>query len=580
MPSLLARTPPLAAAVPRPRLGWLADAVLGLAAAFALQRALQFSDDAVCAVINLGLFAAPLLLMLVLSGRVRVALATATLFTVLLWGLGELKREYFGERLALLDFLFLSEPANWGIVERYPLLQAASAGYLALALLLLVPALGSLRGAPVATPFRVLAGGLLVAWGTFAWQHRHQHDWEVFRDDAECGPLKTCGVMSRLLFSYNVFEQPPARPGGDPSRFAALLAARPAPGVRPAAARPDVVLWLHESSFDPRQYRIDGARWPALPMYEPGPQTWAHGALRVHTYGGKTWLSEFSALTGLLPDDFGPRRSTVFNSVAPYTRDNLVRRFRDSGYRTVVLMPTPKRFYGAARSYAGLGFDRVMTLRDFPEYETVRGDEWDIATSARLAEAATLLLRAHATGPERERPLFLYLLSVHEHSPYPRSTPVLPALQPASLRRSLKARLSNYLDKLQRLDQAQTRLDAFLRDFPRPAIWAWFGDHQAYFEEAQPPYRSTLPAPDHLTQYQVRSNRRRPAGLDAPPLLDLALLPSLLADGAGLAPSPYFEGLSAMRQACDGRLEDCADAALVTSYKAWVFAPERGLLPP
>lgn len=569
--------------LPLPRRAWFAPAAHLFPAALiaaALYLSVQRSDDAVCLLINLGLFLVPALLLAVLSGRWTVAVAGAGLLSVLLWSVGEFKKIYFDNRLALLDFTFLGEPANWSIVLRYPRLEWAAAGFVLACVLMGVWAWWARRGSALSWRERGVCLLLLALWCGFAWQNRHHHNWEVFRDDADCGLLKTCGVMSRLVYSYAVFEVPEALPSGDTRLFAGRAQEQAAPPVALPGARPDVVVWLNESTFDPRDYQIPGAKWPRLKMFDKLPETRARGLLRVHTFGGKTWLSEFSLLTGLVPDDFGARRTTVFNAVAPHVQDNLIQRFRASGYRAIVLMPTMKRFYGAARTYEAMGFEQVLTLRDFPEYDNIPGDEWDIAESDRLAEAAVTLLKRNAqeSGDGEHRPLFLYMLSIHEHAPYSKKTPVLPGLAKTSLKHSLAAKLSDYQGKLGKLDRGIGLLEAWLSQQRHRTMWAYFGDHQAYFEEPQPPYAYQLPQPDYVTQYQLRANFRPLDPLDAPSLLDIALLPSLIADYAGLQRDPYFDALSAMRRLCAGKLEDCEDSALTQSFKAWVYRPELGLL--
>jgi phosphoglycerol transferase MdoB-like AlkP superfamily enzyme len=556
------------------RLGALAPAAVQAAAAvFAVWVSLQFSDDPVCALVNAGLFLLPFLLLGSLTGRPAIALAAATALALLLWAVGEMKLRYFGNRLALIDFYFLSEGANWSIVQRYPRLQWMLAGYVALVAVLVLYA-WQRRQQRWGRQARLAAVLVLAGWCAGAWASRHHHLWEVFRDDADCGPTKTCGVMSRLLYSYSVFEFAEPLPSGDPAPFE-TAAAGVAPLPEPWEVRPDVVVWLHESTLDPALYRLNGARLPPLGMFRRSPRDRAGGLLRVHTFGGKTWLSEFSLLTGLVPEDFGGRRTTVFNSVAPQMQRNLVARFEANGYDSLVLMPTMKSFYGAARTYEGLGFDRVLTLRDFPEYDHVKGDEWDIADSDRLGEAAAKLLREHRRD-HPDRPLFLYLLSIKEHAPYSGRTQPLYRLERSGVGKSLAAKLTDYVGKLQVLDGGLRTLERELTAGPRPALWAYFGDHQAYFEEDSPPYRSKLPAPELLTQYRLRSSLA-PALQESPPLLDIALLPSLIADSAGLEPDEFFRAQSAMRRLCGGRLEDCPDKALVASYKAYLFSPQLGL---
>src|SRR4051812_25086271 len=102
------------------RLPFVADALIFAAVLATLRVSLQFSDDAVCVFLNLGLFAVPLLLALVLGARPKVALAVASALALLIWGIGEIKLQFFRQRLGLMDFQFLGTGANWTIVKRYP----------------------------------------------------------------------------------------------------------------------------------------------------------------------------------------------------------------------------------------------------------------------------------------------------------------------------------------------------------------------------------------------------------------------------------------------------------------------------
>jgi hypothetical protein len=220
----------------------------------------------------------------------------------------------------------------------------------------------------------------------------------------------------------------------------------------------------------------------------------------------------------------------------------------------------------------------VLTLRDFREYDAIEGDEWEISDSPRMAEAAVALLRKHR-AQQNARPLFLYMLSIREHAPYFEDTKVAYGLDKAGLTASLAGKLTDYVDRLRALDGATVALEAELAHSSRPALWAYFGDHQANFEEPSPGYRHDLPDPEEITQYQVRTNYPTPVR-ESSPLLDIALLPSLIADTAGAPTDTYFKGLSAMRRLCAGKLRDCPDRALVESYKGYVFDPALGLFAP
>jgi hypothetical protein len=553
------------------------------AIAAALWVSLQYTDDAVCAVINAGLFLLPLCLFLALSGRIAASFNGAAAFAIFVYFMGEMKSRYFGNRLALADMAFVGESANWTIVTRYPLLYGSLIGFLVFVLLLWLERRLNTRGQPslrVTPDLRAMAAIGFAALLAFDAVSRHHHQWEVFRDDGDCGPLKTCGVMSRLVYSVAVFEFDPPAHTGDPAYFQQRMAAlAPRDPSAAGATRPDVVVWLNESTFDFGNYVLPGAKLPRLPMFKVDDDTLGASPLRVHTFGGRTWLSEFSMLTGLVPDDFGGRRNLVFNTVAPRTTTNLVRLMKANGYRAIVLMPTFKRFYGAGKVYEKMGFDQVLTLRDFHEYDAVPGDEWDIATSPRLSEAAIKLLREHRQGPDADQPLFLYLLSIMEHAPYSGHYPVSYNLDHAGIKRSLAAKLSDYIAKLKLLSESIVPLDRYLQAEPRPALFCYFGDHQAYFEEPQPPYRYDFADPSLVTQYRLRSNFEAPQ-LPAYPILDIAYLPSLVADYAGVTEDPRFAALSAMRRLCRGRMDDCEDRRLVESYKGYIYGEGLNLLTP
>ncbi len=551
------------------------------AIAAALWVSLQYTDDAVCAVINAGLFLLPLCLLLALSGRIAASFNGAAAVAIFVYFMGEMKSRYFGNRLALADMAFVGESANWTIVTRYPLLYGSLIAFAVFVFLLWLERRLNTRGSLSrrATPgVRVIAASTFLSLLAFSTVSRHHHQWEVFRDDGDCGPLKTCGVMSRLVYSVAVFEFDPPAHTGDPAYFQQRMAAlAPRDPSAAGGTRPDVVVWLNESTFDFNNYVLPGAKLPRLPMFNVDDDTRGAGPLRVHTFGGRTWLSEFSMLTGLVPDDFGGRRNLVFNTVAPRTTSNLVRLMKANGYRAIVLMPTFKRFYGAGKVYEKMGFDEVLTLRDFHEYDAVPGDEWDIATSPRLSEAAIKLLREHRKGPDADKPLFLYLLSIMEHAPYSGHYPVSYNLDHAGIKRSLAAKLSDYIAKLRLLSESIVPLDRYLQADARPALFCYFGDHQAYFEEPQPPYRYGFAEPDFVTQYRLRSNFEAPQ-LPAYPILDIAYLPSLVADYSGVAEDPRFAALSAMRRLCKGKLDDCEDQRLVESYKGYIYSDALGLL--
>jgi hypothetical protein len=56
-------------------------------------------------------------------------------------------------------------------------------------------------------------------------------------------------------------------------------------------------------------------------------------------------------------------------------------------------------------------------------------------------------------------------------------------------------------------------------------------------------------------------------------MLDIAFLPSMVLQAAGLPQDAYFAALTELRERCDGRYDDCAVPGLLDSYYGWIFGP-------
>jgi len=55
------------------------------------------------------------------------------------------------------------------------------------------------------------------------------------------------------------------------------------------------------------------------------------------------------------------------------------------------------------------------------------------------------------------------------------------------------------------------------------------------------------------------------------PILDLAFLPTLVIEAAGIVPNARFRALAKLRDRCGGRYADCGVDGLLDKYHAWVF---------
>ena len=331
---------------------------------------------------------------------------------------------------------------------------------------------------------------------------------------------------------------------------------------------PDIVQVLEESTFDPAPFEHCTVPECYLTMFKPDERTRGTGVMRVHTFGGGTWVSEFAALTGMPQDIFGPGGMYAPYVLAPHVGDSLPRLLKKLGYTTVAVYPTHGEFLNGRDAYKAYGVDQFFGAGELGL------DDWD-ETDAQMFDAAK---RVYDKLKKPGQPIFLMVLTINQHGPHddPMSTlpkqfqNLLQGLPPATA-----LNFDTYLQRLHDSDVAMKGLEHAFLDRQQPTVLVHFGDHQPSFDDLMrtlprklPP--ALVPYQDYLTYYMIKSNVPG-AALPTYPMLDIAHLPGMVLKAAGLPLDSYFSALTSLRERCNGLYADCADKALVKSYYGWVF---------
>ncbi|HEX7129404.1 MAG TPA: sulfatase-like hydrolase/transferase [Rhodanobacteraceae bacterium] len=517
------------------------------------------------------------------SGRLAFGLVAGSLPMLLLEIAANLKFRYLATPLLAPDLIYYFNRQILETLLNYPFLIGAIVLALVLAPLILVVTWRGDRKPSRGWRVRVARGAgavagiavLLVSMnpdGPFAAVHA-KGMWLAMNDDS---------FVSDFLISFRSTRvvMPSFRPA-DAGRFdwrddpADPAAARP---------RPDIVAVLEESTFDPRM--LDVCTLPRVcdrRMFHPDANTIAHGWLEVHTWGGGTWTTEFAFLTGLSHDLFGPAGIYAPFNLAPRIRYTLPHMLHANGYRTVAIYPTDGDFLNGRNAYADYGFDA------FYGGEQV-GLGWE-STDADLMRAFRKVFaieKAKAHGA----PVFLFMLTLHQHGPHMTPLSDLPAPydKPLFAGRTapdkalddwLNLNLGNYLQRLAMSDAAEADLEKQLRADDRPALLLHFGDHQPSFDGAITALRKKLPPqianPQVVTYYMLKGFGMKPLPHYDYPVLDIAFAGSLLLDAAGLHKDAFFTANSLLRERCQGQYLDCRNADVLHSYRADVFGPLHDL---
>ena len=333
---------------------------------------------------------------------------------------------------------------------------------------------------------------------------------------------------------------------------------------------PDIVQVLEESTFDPSIFAACGVPECRLQLFQADARTRGTGVLRTHTFGGGTWVSEFATLTGMPQDIFGPGGMYAPYVLAPHVRDALAMQLRRLGYLTIAIYPTEGSFINGRNAYKSYGFDHLYDVNE------LKLDEWE-ETDKQMFDAAK---RVYDQVKKPGQPVFIMILTINQHGPHDD----LPLAQlPAPFNRGLLTGLSPaatinfsaYLSRLHDSDVAMRGLEHDFLDRAQPTLLVHFGDHQPSFEGMIRPMARTLPLAlqpyrDYLTYYMLKSNF---AGEPLPsyPMMDIAFLPSMVLQAAGLPKDPYFSALHELRTRCNGLYDDCKIPGLIDSYHAWTF---------
>jgi hypothetical protein len=185
----------------------------------------------------------------------------------------------------------------------------------------------------------------------------------------------------------------------------------PPPVVDPAIVRPDVIVLLLESFFDPLVLDIPFSRDP-IPFLRTMMERSGGAELHSTVWAHGTANAEFEILTGL-STAFLPPDSVVFFHYLHGPMLSIATELRGAGYRAEAVHPNAGWFYARADAYRRLGFERAWFQHDFvPRREARARISDDRLFFAKLRERLT------PRGGAVASPQFLWGVTLGTHGPY------------------------------------------------------------------------------------------------------------------------------------------------------------------
>lgn len=504
--------------------------------------------------------------MLALSGQWQRALNFASVLFVALMLFHRLKIHYYKQPLLISDFFLVVDWRNWETLMHY---KGALGGVIGLLALLGFAIFGWSDVESLGAFAHMLGAVLFVVSFGLMWHYSKNPDalqvWlDSLPDDGRDVFLNLPMSCRGIFFKVPQFA-------GDGEKFAAKLTALSSESTTQNETKPDIVVALLESTLNPHQFTFAQQNIPPLPMFERQTDTAFMSPLRVHTFAGATWKSEFAFLAGVPSTDFGALASGVFYSVVPHMQSGLVKNLREQGYFCVALSPFTKGNYNAKSAYDHFGFDLMLQPQDLGYPAPFSKNLWTISSEEMMEYTRMILEKKHPALENVQQPMFVYVLTMREHGPYNLEMENIYNLEMPNLGAKSISSLNDYTQRIVALNDAVEKMNNYLHTREKPFVFGYFGDHQVAFDNTIPAKKGDFPFPDCVTQLVVRSNCAQHFKQEQD-FLDLSFAGGLLMDVAGLnAKDDFMKANKAMRQLSEGKLEDCTDSQFVNDYRDYLY---------
>ncbi len=336
------------------------------------------------------------------------------------------------------------------------------------------------------------------------------------------------------------------------------------PVACPVDKRPPHIILIHQESVVPP------GLFPSIKYDESLDPLFRSGdgrqhLLRTETFGGASWLTEFSVLAGVSTYSFGGMRTFVQSMMQGKVHDSVPQTLKRCGYRNVMFYPVPKHFVSSGKFYASIGFGEI---NDFKAQNAKRYNERD---RFYFGNALDRLERHLASS---SAPLFSFILTSATHLPY--TTAHSPETKVPSGGPGTSPEMNEYLRRLSlaRIDLEWFR-EQLKRRFPgQPFLIVQYGDHQPIvtrpllgFDGVET--HDIIMSPDSkgfLTYYAAEGINYAPPALPDVDVLDVPYLGTLMLKLAGLPLSQAGTERLRLMERCGGRYYTCAHPEEILAF--------------
>jgi phosphoglycerol transferase MdoB-like AlkP superfamily enzyme len=554
-PRVLPAPPPAASASFSARLSWaLAAAVCLLMAAFFLKNEWPVGN----AVFSTATTGAMIAFIALLTRRVLFGAVVAAGVVATVIGAAMVKLKFMDMLVHAYDifFYFNSFSTVRYLVSAYPWptygLFVMLATTALLALLVARYDGARLPRAHAAGAFVVLS---LVAWAGLesTGQRRHMH---LYYSDRFLSTFYSSWPETlRTLWRGQLMEAAPRAPG------------LPFGGIGSCATaqkKPHIIL-IHQESIVPPAIFPGLAYNRAVDPFFRSHDGKMH-KMRVETFGGASWLTEFSVLAGVSTYSFGTMRQFVQAFMEGKVKETIPQLLADCGYRNVLFYPMMKNFVSNARFYESIGLKEIFDMKDQGAPTMTERDRFYYGNALNEME------RHVRTS---DRPLFTFIQTMSGHWPYDHK--YFPEVVADGGSPGAHPELAEYLRRLVISAGDYAWLKAELkRRFPKESFVIMnYGDHQPAPTRMLVGVNESVEVEDvklkadslgFHTYYSVEAQNWNAPALPALPILDVPYIGMILMEQARLPLTDAYRERKRLMNQCNGRYHSCADEGAILSF--------------
>jgi phosphoglycerol transferase MdoB-like AlkP superfamily enzyme len=506
-----------------------------------------------------GVTAGIIAVLLLASRRILFAVGVAALIVGLIVTTSAAKQRIMNMVVHAYDLVFyLSSPSTlaylWSDQRRYVVAFLVGLAVMsALAVLLF-------RADPSRIPRRwsafALALAIIAAWAGAAAKGERRHMQFYFENLYVSSFYASWGETIEALMRGAILE---ASPKGAAASILAQ-AGKCQTGTKP----PHIILIHAESVVQPSLFPTVRYDRSLDPYFQSDDK--ALHQLRVETYGGASWLTEFSILAGVSTHSFGGMRQFVQTFTQNRLKETLPQVLAGCGYRNVVFYPMLRNFVSNDRFYGSIGLKEIFDMKSQAAPTAQERDRFYFDNALNEIDRHLKTSR---------QPMFTYVQTMAAHWPYtfkyapeenvPGGAPGTPPEMDEYLRRlSLtKIDFDHLMSELKKRFPGESFLVVHYGDHHPTATRTYLG----FGDETEAEDVTLTPdSPGFLTYFAARGINYQVPKLPPFETLDVPYLGTSILEMAGLPLPPSHAERKRLMLACKGRYHTCQNREQILRF--------------